>query len=112
MAEMIGVEKEYQKYLESPNKANFTSPLLGDSNLPIVDTVHLLAQQQQIAMRVEDPLLEAYLYMYDLFSGLPVSKLVNDMIAELREESGSEQIDTRRIKDYIDQGFFEGPQYD
>ena len=111
-ATMVKQEEIYRKYLESPNKSQFKSPLIGDNKQPLIDIIKNLANDQRTLLLAKDPLLEANLYMYGLTSGIPKSGLVNKMMIELKKESGSEQIDTRRIKDYIDQGFFEGPQYD
>jgi len=112
VAKMINQEEIYRKYLESPNKSQFVSPLIGDNKQPLIDIIKNLANDQRTLLLAKDPLLEANLYMYGLTSGIPKSSLVQKMMIELKKESGSEQIDTRRIKDYIEQGFFEGPQYD
>jgi hypothetical protein len=112
VAKMINQEEIYRKYLESPNKSQFKSPLIGDNKQPLIDIIKNLANDQRTLLLAKDPLLEANLYMYGLTSGIPKSSLVNKMMIELKKESGSDQIDTRRIKDYIEQGFFEGPQYD
>ena len=110
-ATMVKQEEIYRKYLESPNKSQFVSPLIGDNKRSLIDLIQDIAKIDRARLLATSPLLEANLYMYGLESGGAKSSLVQQMLKELKKESGSDQIDTRRIKDYIEQGFFEGPSY-